>query len=254
MARGVVGNADALADVARIRDRNGSTDSFEQQDIETLMTNRQAGRRRGRGGQRSQGGGSRPDSNNRIDSRHRGNAAQLLEKYKNLARDAQMQDDRVSTEMYLQYADHYFRVLNDTRLRAEESNRRQRDDNDAEQDDGDRQDQARGSARGEDGDRERRSGRSGRKGANGAERADESGQDASDTEKADATSESVEEKPRRRGRPRKNEVNAEPAAANDGEGLGADRLPPSLSDAEEKPKPRRRRRSSGEEEAQSSLG
>lgn len=87
------------------------------------MNNRQAnnGRRRGRGGQRQQGGGN-PNQGNRIDNRARGNAAQLLEKYKNLARDAQMQGDRVNTEYYLQFADHYFRVLAENRSRFEEQN------------------------------------------------------------------------------------------------------------------------------------
>src|SRR3546814_5459206 len=42
-------------------------------------------------------------------------SAQLLEKYKNLARDAQTQGDRVNTEYYLQFADHYFRVLGTNR-------------------------------------------------------------------------------------------------------------------------------------------
>ncbi|MGN6377286.1 MAG: DUF4167 domain-containing protein, partial [Sphingomonas sp.] len=90
------------------------------------MNNRQAGRRRGRGGQRSQGN---PNSNSRIDNRQRGNASQLHEKYKNLARDAQLQGDRVNTEYYLQFADHYFRVLNENRSRFED-NRRQREDSD----------------------------------------------------------------------------------------------------------------------------
>ena len=68
-----------------------------------MINNRQAGRRnRGRnnnnngrpnGGNR--GGG---DNGNRIDNRARGNAAQLLEKYKNMARDAQMAGDRVNAE------------------------------------------------------------------------------------------------------------------------------------------------------------
>ncbi|WP_404372641.1 DUF4167 domain-containing protein [Sphingomonas sp. MMS24-J45] len=89
-----------------------------------MINNRQAGRRRGRGGQqqRSSGGNSgRQDSGNRIDNRARGNAAQLLEKYKTLARDAQMQGDRVNVEYYLQFADHYFRVLAETRARFEEN-------------------------------------------------------------------------------------------------------------------------------------
>src|SRR5688572_2297285 len=62
---------------------------------------------------------------NRQDNRQRGNAAQLLEKYKGLARDMQMQGDRVQTEYYLQFADHYYRVLNESRARFEEQ-RRQR--------------------------------------------------------------------------------------------------------------------------------
>ena len=87
------------------------------------MNNRQAGRRRGRGGQRQQGGSPTNQGNgNRIDNRARGNAAQLLEKYKNLARDCQMQGDRVNAEYYLQFADHYFRVLAETRSRFEENN------------------------------------------------------------------------------------------------------------------------------------
>lgn len=62
---------------------------------------------------------------NRQDNRQRGNAAQLLEKYKGMARDAQMQGDRVQTEAYLQFADHYYRILNENRARFEEQ-RRQR--------------------------------------------------------------------------------------------------------------------------------
>jgi hypothetical protein len=57
---------------------------------------------------------------NRQDNRQRGNAAQLLEKYKTMARDAQMQGDRVQTEYYLQFADHYYRILNENRARFEE--------------------------------------------------------------------------------------------------------------------------------------
>ena len=66
-----------------------------------------------------------PGAGNRQDNRQRGNAAQLLEKYKTMARDAQMQGDRVQTEYYLQFADHYYRILNENRARFEEQ-RRQR--------------------------------------------------------------------------------------------------------------------------------
>jgi hypothetical protein len=106
-----------------------------------LINNRQqGGRRRGRGGQRGQnlggGGGGGGQPGNRQDNRQRGNAAQLLEKYKSLARDAQLAGDRVQTEYYLQYADHYFRVLGESRSRFEEQ-RRQRGDSDEDEGDDD---------------------------------------------------------------------------------------------------------------------
>lgn len=67
-----------------------------------MISNRQRNRR-SRGGSRN----NNPGHNNRS----RGNASQLLDKYKGLARDAQMSGDRVQAEYYLQFADHYFRVL-----------------------------------------------------------------------------------------------------------------------------------------------
>lgn len=78
-------------------------------------------RRRGRGNNRQQGGGQQA---NRIDSRARGNAPQMLEKYRKLAHDAHLNGDRVQAEYYLQFADHYFRVIADTRLRQEEQRAR----------------------------------------------------------------------------------------------------------------------------------
>ena len=102
-----------------------------------LINNRQGGRRRGRGGPRPQG--MPGNAGNRQDNRQRGNAAQLLEKYKTLARDAQLAGDRVQTEYYLQYADHYFRVLEENRSRYEEqqAQRRPRRDDDDYDADGD---------------------------------------------------------------------------------------------------------------------
>ena len=78
---------------------------------------------------------SRPDGN-RQDNRQRGNAAQLLEKYKAMARDSQLAGDRVQTEYFLQFADHYFRVLEDGRSRFEDQQTRRRG-NDDEDEDGD---------------------------------------------------------------------------------------------------------------------
>jgi hypothetical protein len=95
-----------------------------------LINNRQGGRRRGRGGQRPQNMGGQPG--NRQDNRQRGNAAQLLEKYKSMARDAQLAGDRVQTEYYLQFADHYYRVLGESRARYDEQRRQRGDDGDDE--------------------------------------------------------------------------------------------------------------------------
>lgn len=86
-----------------------------------MNNNRGSNRRRGRGNNRQQGGGQQL---NRIDSRARGNAPQLLEKYRKLAHDAHLNGDRVTEEYYLQFADHYFRVIADTRQRQEEQRAR----------------------------------------------------------------------------------------------------------------------------------
>ena len=92
------------------------------------MNNRQTSRRRGRGNNRAQNANRNGyDHQNRIDNRARGNAAQMLEKYKKLAQDAQLNGDRVQAEYYHQFADHYFRVLADYRSRQEE-NRPQRNE------------------------------------------------------------------------------------------------------------------------------
>ena len=110
-----------------------------------MIRNNQNGRRRGRGGGASGGGGARPPqgapsggnySPNRGDNRQRGNANQLLEKYKSLARDASQQGDRVTAEYFMQYADHYYRVLNDYRVRENEARPQARRDNDDEGDEG----------------------------------------------------------------------------------------------------------------------
>jgi len=108
----------------RARSASGEQD-HEDEDL-LLINNRQNGRRRGRGG----GGPRSPNqgpTGNRQENRSRGNAAQLLEKYKSLARDAQMQGDRVQTEYWLQFAEHYFRVLNENRPRFEEQRPRRGD-------------------------------------------------------------------------------------------------------------------------------
>ena len=76
-------------------------------------------RRRGRGSSNRPQAGS-PQQLNRIDSRARGNAPQMLEKYRKLAHDAHLNGDRVQEEYFLQFADHYFRVIADQRQRQED--------------------------------------------------------------------------------------------------------------------------------------
>lgn len=122
-----------------------------------MLNNRQVGRRRGRGNQRPQGnnGGRGAEQGNRIDNRARGNAPQMLEKYSTLARDAQQQGDRVMAEYYLQFADHYFRVVADNRARMEEA-RPPRDEGareDSYREDGNRADNGRDDWQAEDSNR-----------------------------------------------------------------------------------------------------
>jgi hypothetical protein len=80
------------------------------------------------------GGGN--NYGNRLDNRQRGNATQLLEKYRALARDAQQAGDRVTAEYYLQYAEHYYRVLGDYRDRQPQDQRRPQSGYDEDMDDG----------------------------------------------------------------------------------------------------------------------
>lgn len=64
---------------------------------------------------------------NRNDARVRGNAQQLVEKYKTLARDAASAGDRILAEYYMQHADHYYRVSSEFRARYEEQRPRDRE-------------------------------------------------------------------------------------------------------------------------------
>jgi hypothetical protein len=128
-----------LMHVAQCRRGSAFKDSIESKDP-SLINNRQAGRRnRGRNNGRPNGNNRNNGENgNRIDNRARGNAPQLLEKYRNLARDAQLAGDRVNTEYYLQFADHYFRVIADNRARQEEQQARYRRPEDSYEEEGER--------------------------------------------------------------------------------------------------------------------
>lgn len=222
-----------------------------------MINNRQSSRRRGRGGQRSQSNGGRgPESGNRIDNRARGNAAQLLEKYKALARDAQLQGDRVQAEYYLQFADHYFRVLSESRSRFEEQ-RRQRGDGDERgddrNDDRDGDDSDDFDAIGADDAAPRHNGnghQAGNDRGNGAERqgdTDRPARGARQPQRGERADRAERDAGQRRGSGGGGRRDQDEAAA---EGIEIDRLPPAFgaaaeaepeAPAEEAPRPRRGR-------------
>lgn len=242
---------------------------FEHKDHRTLNINRQAGRRRGRGGQRQGGGNPNTNNGNRIDNRARGNANQLFEKYKALAAEAQRQGDRVNTEYYLQFADHYFRVLAENRSRFEEQNQQRRGREEAFDDEeegfeeeaaeGETQEQPRRESRYRDrddrgnrsnyedrGNREPRAERGNRLNGNGHADNDINEVNGNQVAEApEANAERAERAPRKGLRPRREPRVVE---ASEGETFDASLLPPSLGISagteaveEEAPKPRRRR-------------
>ena len=210
-----------------------------------MNQNRNQNRRRGRGNNRGgQGGGNQ---GNRIDSRARGNAPQMLEKYKKLAHDASLNGDRVQTEYYLQFADHYFRVLADSKSQRDDQqqqrarhNERERDDDEGDDETDDRQQSQRGGR-----DRYEREDRDdeGQRGAEGET-------DSTDDEEGDNPF--VRESKPRRARPRRN------GAESEASGLDPALLPPSIgNDDGEEERPRRKpraRRASNEDEAREAHG
>ena len=82
-------------------------------------------RARGRpgGGRRPHGGGpNRSFDSSGPDTKVRGTAAQVYDKYCALARDASANGDHVSAENYQQHAEHYYRIM---AVHAEQANSRQ---------------------------------------------------------------------------------------------------------------------------------
>lgn len=71
--------------------------------------------RKQRGRTSSRQNGKSGNQGNRSEQKIRGNPKQLVEKYKNQAREALQSGDRTQAEYYLQFADHYHRVLNEMR-------------------------------------------------------------------------------------------------------------------------------------------
>ena len=216
-----------------------------------MNQNRNQNRRRGRGGNRGgQGGGNQA---NRIDSRARGNAPQMLEKYKKLAHDASLNGDRVQTKYYLQFADHYFRVIAD--MRAQKEEQRPRRDHDREQalDDVDEFDDTEDTDR----NRERQPRRETREEAplEEGERAIEGDEiDPADVEENPFTRDTRSRRSRSRNRPANGSEPAAEAEAEENGAIDAGILPPSIARDEEAPRRastrrRRPRTDEGGEEA-----
>ena len=83
-------------------------------------------RRQNRGSNRRSYGGHNGNINKNTvidssgpDTRQRGTASQLYEKYSSLASDATGSDDRILAESYLQFADHYYRLNQEIDLNQE---------------------------------------------------------------------------------------------------------------------------------------
>lgn len=211
------------------------------------MNNNRNNRRRGRGNNRNQGGGNNA---NRIDSRARGNAPQLLDKYKKLAQDAQHNGDRVQAEYYLQFADHYFRVIADNKSRQDEArgkreDRDERNEEEGSEDDGDDRRQNRRS-RNRDDDRQDNRGRRHRNDSDND--GEDSGGEYEPSENPFLRSD--DDQPRKRRVQRKPKKVEEGVIASEGE-IDVAVLPPAFSandDGEDKPAPRRRRRKMDEDD------
>jgi len=158
-----------------------------------------------------------------------------------MARDAQLAGDRVQTEYYLQYADHYFRVLGENRPRFEDQ-RGPRGDEGSE-DEGDEQfAEAEAEA---DASVDQRPDREEPRGNTRGDQRPDRGERFN-----------RQRRPRRDEEPEREEAAAEPDDRNAGETIPFDILPPAIGradgdEAEEPRRPRRRARAarpSGDED------
>ena len=200
----------------------------------------------------------------------RGTPQQIIDKYTQLARDAQLAGDRVAVENFQQHAEHYTRMLAEAqkevdakreqqdrehqarqdRERAEREARREQQDRDEGRQDG-RNDGRQDGERSDDGDRRSDDRRQDRQG----DRADDRRAEEVDQGRGAATGDGEERKGRRGGNRRRKDRD-DPAAADQsgsdaldlrgGEAGGPIEVPEAQSDAatqpaEDEPKPRRRR-------------
>ncbi|RVQ67563.1 DUF4167 domain-containing protein [Croceicoccus ponticola] len=223
------------------------------------MNNNNRGNNRRRGRNNRAPGGGQPV--NRIDSRARGNAPQMLDKYKKMAEESHRNGDRVQAEYYLQFADHYFRVIADGKVRQDEQRQRRdgerfdRNDNDSDGDN-DREGERESEGYTQDLDNERDAEI---ESAERAQRRNDRDAESESSERPRRRNDSAEEnpftrdnrdnresRPRRPRRPREDEGGSvrsetEEAVRNDGS-LDPQALPPAIGEIEDKPKRRGRPR------------
>ncbi len=171
--------------------------------------------RRGRGrnnGKRNQNSRNRNFESNSSDTKVRGTAQQVLDKYLALARDATAAGDRIAAEGYYQHAEHYHRILNPEGGQNNNQHERKRPHNE-------------GSNRRDEGRAKSDSQPEDSKQVETAQPAPEPAQEAAEPVQKPAAPvekaveekpqvEASEEKPRRRGRPRKVEI-SEPDSEDD---------------------------------------
>ena len=153
------------------------------------------------------------------DGKVRGTPQQIIDKYNQLHRDAQLAGDRVNAENFAQHAEHYLRMLSEAqrevdrqREEQEEQNRQRQAERDRERAEQEELNRQRQSER----DRERNERlRAQEEASNGSEdRSDDSGLVETPEAKADAQPDAAPEKPKRKPRaPRK--PKAKPADAGD---------------------------------------
>ena len=155
----------------------------------------------------------------------------MLDKYKKLAHEASLNDDRVQTEYYLQFADHYFRVIADAKAQKEEAqakrNAERGQDNSDDDDDDDNDDRDNRS-------QDRQKGRQDRRGKSGSRRNDSDPEEGHEGQPGDQEDDDnpfiKQDKPKKARKPaaRKRKSDSEDAVNDDG-GLDPDMLPPAIA-------------------------
>ena len=205
---------------------------------------------RHKGGRRSGGGGGGGHSANRVydsagpEGKVRGTAAQIIDKYTSLARDAMTSGDRITAESFYQHAEHYQRILT-TIQAAEAEERERRAQQQAQNQNSNQQNQNERRGNG-DGNAQRDDNRSQSEATESAASADTAGDDdkpqivetpeARKAEERGADERGAEKRPRRARRAKSDESEGEAATNGDASGT-----PSPVENAEEAPAPKARR-------------